>query len=205
MKYLTSLLIVLAFAGVASAQSTYTGPVIINRELGGDEVRPRSDVLTHTLVAYVQNGQLVTTISWGTGANLMDWKENWGQDLTAARSALATGQYETFAAGVTWTEFMAAFIDLDQTTYAHPNLLIIANCKFEAGRFQYRLEVATGRRSPRTDFEPYLMMAGTGYYNPEQEERLLAAGLLIPTRQQRWLMMRSELMNTVVNPDVWAP
>ena len=93
---------------------------------------------------------------------------------------------------------------VDQTTYAHPNLLIIANCKFEAGRLQYRIEVATGARLPTPDVEPYLLMAGTGYYNPTQESRLLAAGILIPTREQRLLMMHSELMNTVCNPDVWA-
>lgn len=168
-------------------------------------MRPRSDVLTHTLVAYVQNGQLLTTISWGTEAKPMDWTMDWHKDRTAAESALATGQYETFAGGVSHGDFLTVFMYVDQTTYAHPNLLIIANCKFEAGRFQYRLEVATGKRPPQADFEPYLLMAGTGYYNPAQEERLLAAGILIPTREQRWLMMRSELMNTVTNPDVWAP
>ena len=84
-------LLFLSLIELANAQSIYTGPIIVNRELGGDAVLPRSDVLSHTLVAYVQNGQVITTVSWGTAANQMDWTKDWAQDRTAAQAAVATG------------------------------------------------------------------------------------------------------------------
>lgn len=111
-----------------------TGLVLINRSINGTEAQPRTNFITHTFVALVENGRLLETASWGVNGLWGSWKQNWGQDLNAFPAAMQNGWYEMVAPGANFAQFNAV-LRFIESSIGHPNLGIILNCKWQAWSF----------------------------------------------------------------------
>jgi hypothetical protein len=160
MKLLQTISIIasLTLAPVVSSAQGFTGLISINRELGGPAIKLPTDPVSHTFVAFVGNGVVFATATWGDNSMLLGaWGRNTLTDTmsayahsstTIAQSAFDQGLYNVIYTGGTIDHFLSTYADAI-TGFAHPNLGFVFNCKWAAwvfgNNFYY---AATGTPAP---------------------------------------------------------
>jgi hypothetical protein len=122
----------------------FTGLIQINRRLGGSEVLSPTDAVSHTFVAYVDNGVVMATATWGDNSlilgqwglnTLFSTMPNYSNSSTAvAQGAFDSGMYVVVHAGGTYENFLTTYSDTS-SALPHPNLGLVFNCKWAAWVF----------------------------------------------------------------------
>lgn len=110
-----------------------TGLVYINRDIGGQSIRSPQDFFSHTFVAFVENGTVRATASWGTNGFWGGWTRNASLD-SQAQLAFGSGQFQWAVAGGSLQSFDTVFM-FAGSSLGHPNLGVFLNCKNEAASF----------------------------------------------------------------------
>lgn len=139
--HITGIIALLAIAPAISFAQEFTGLISINRQLGGPDVKSPTDPVSHTFVAYVENGAVLATATWGDNSLLLGaWGLNTlgstlpayaNSSTTVAQSAFELGLYTVVHTGGTLDNFLATYSDTN-TGFVHPNLAFVFNCKWAA-------------------------------------------------------------------------
>jgi hypothetical protein len=66
---------------------------MINRAINGTQPLPRTEIVSHTLVAVVEAGTVTRLASWGTVSNPNGWSATDLMGVSGAQQAFAAGLY----------------------------------------------------------------------------------------------------------------
>lgn len=158
------LLLLLFLVCVTQSLSAQTGLIFINRALNGTQPVSRSEILSHTLVAVVENGLITRIPSWGTTLNPTGWATSDPMGFSGAQGAFFSGLYEMMLPGFTSPDFDLVFAYLGSRP-GHPNLGIILNCKWEAWVFKDRADNLLAYGNPA--YTPPLTFGDIHFYSAD--------------------------------------